>query len=528
VLLREEVGLTDGQLLEDFISRCDSAALEALVRRHGPMVWGVCRRLLRHYHDAEDAFQTTFLVLVRKAPSIGSPELLANWLYGVARQTALKARATTAKRRMRERLVTEMPESAVTDRDLWHDLQPLLDEEWSRLSEKYRVVFVLCDLEGKTRKEAARQLGVPDGTLAARLARARVMLAKRLARHGLPASGGLLAAVLSQNASAAVPTLLMNLTIKAVTLVAAGQAAAGLISADVAALTEGVLKTMLLTKLKFAMGLLLVAGLIIGTSGMICQMQAAEQKTLKTDTEKHPATSGDTKDAIALLADEGKRVDAAQVSSAEEHYRAMEKKIRGAKSLQVALDGEVDSQDIKGTIKATIYATQGNKSRVELELDIGGKGVKQLLLTDGKARYTKEGDKGTLDPDAKKAAEEGKLVPGMIARIGLTGAMMMASGVKQGEGEKEFDLDKDAPVINFKLAAKEMVGDSPAQVVTYQLDYNGRSAQMSVWIDTKTQLPSKRVVAVDQDGQMFRITETYSTFAIDPKLEPKLFEIPKE
>src|SRR5216683_8064106 len=126
MLLRDGAGLTDGQLLEDYVSRRDEAALTALVRRHVPMVWGVCRRVLRNYHDAEDAFQATFLVLVRKAGSIASRELLANWLYGVAHQTALKARATGARRKGRERQVTEMPEPAVTEQNLWPDLQPLL------------------------------------------------------------------------------------------------------------------------------------------------------------------------------------------------------------------------------------------------------------------------------------------------------------------------------------------------------------------------------------------------------------------
>src|SRR5262249_20126127 len=109
-LLREGADLTDGQLLECFVSRREGAALEVLVRRHGPMVWGVCRRLLRSHHDAEDAFQATFLVLVRKAASVLPRAMVGNWLYGVAHQTARKARATGARRRLRERQVTAMPE----------------------------------------------------------------------------------------------------------------------------------------------------------------------------------------------------------------------------------------------------------------------------------------------------------------------------------------------------------------------------------------------------------------------------------
>jgi RNA polymerase sigma factor (sigma-70 family) len=150
-----EAELTDGNLLERFVSQRDEAAVAALVRRHGPMVWGVCRRVLRHHHDAEDAFQATFLVLVRKAAAIMPREMVANWLYGVVHQTALKARATMAKRQAREKQVNGMPEpEARTQPDLWRDLQPLLDQQLSRLPDKYRVVIALCDLEGKSRKEA--------------------------------------------------------------------------------------------------------------------------------------------------------------------------------------------------------------------------------------------------------------------------------------------------------------------------------------------------------------------------------------
>src|SRR5262249_16666601 len=171
-LPREGVRLTDGQLVTDYLSGLEEASLAALVHRHGPMVWGVCRRVLRNYHDAEDAFQATFLVFVRKAAALESRELLANWLYAVAHQTALKARATAAKRNEREGRMPEMPEPAVADRGIWRDLQSLLDEELSRLPSMYQVVIVLCDLEGKTRREVARHLNCPEGTVAGRLARA--------------------------------------------------------------------------------------------------------------------------------------------------------------------------------------------------------------------------------------------------------------------------------------------------------------------------------------------------------------------
>src|SRR5436309_728372 len=250
---------TDGELLARFLSGRDGDALAVLVRRHALMVWGVCRRLLPNHHDAEDAFQATFLVLVRKAADVPR-QAVANWLYGVARQTAVRLRATTAKRGRRETQVVNMPEPTVPEvRDA--DLQSVLDEELSRLPDHYRGVIVLCDLEGLTRKEAARQLAIPEGSVASRLARARAMLAKRLARRGGVVSGGSVAAVLSAgSASGSAPPALVASTIKAVTLVAAGQAAAtGVISAQVAALTEGVINAMLISKVRGVVVLALVA-----------------------------------------------------------------------------------------------------------------------------------------------------------------------------------------------------------------------------------------------------------------------------
>jgi RNA polymerase sigma factor (sigma-70 family) len=282
VMLRQDgAGRTDGQLLASFIDQKDEAAFEALVRRHGPMVLGVCRRIVRNHHDAEDAFQATFLVLACKAASVKPRERVANWLHGVALRTALKAKAMTAKRRGREKQVKEMPEPAAVPQDQWRDLQPLLDQELNSLPEKYRLPILLCDLESNTIKEAAQQLGWPQGTLASRLARGRKLLAKRLASRGVALSAGSLAAVVSQNAvSAGVPTSLMTTTVKAAAVIAAGQAAvAGVVPAKVAALMEGVLKAMLLNKLKGVMAVLVVALAGVGTgTGLLGYAAVAGQQ----------------------------------------------------------------------------------------------------------------------------------------------------------------------------------------------------------------------------------------------------------
>lgn len=284
-------GMTDGELLARFLSSRDDSALAALVRRHAPMVWGVCCRLLHHHHDAEDAFQATFLVLVRKAAAVPR-QAVANWLYGVARQTAVRVRRTAAKRGRRETQVVNMPEPTVAQ-VRGADLQAVLDEELGRLPDHYRGVIVLCDLEGMTRKEAARQLGIPEGSVASRLARARVLLAKRLTQRGVVFSGGSAAAVLSAgSASASAPPALVASTIKAASLLATGQAA-GVVSAKVAALAEGMVKAMFVTKLKSVLGLALVIATLVAVAGQIYQTHAAgvpeakeEQLFAKQDQKK--------------------------------------------------------------------------------------------------------------------------------------------------------------------------------------------------------------------------------------------------
>ncbi|HKB04258.1 MAG TPA: sigma-70 family RNA polymerase sigma factor [Gemmataceae bacterium] len=180
--------ITDGQLLDRFLHHRDESAFAALVERHGPMILGVCRRALGNSADAEDAFQATFIVLMRRAESLAGRPVVGDWLHGVARRTALKARTAAARRRARERTATGPARTPEEPRNDW---LPLLDQELARLPEKYRQPIVLCDLEGQTRDEAARQLGWPAGTVGGRLARGRQLLAKRLIRASLVVTGGL-------------------------------------------------------------------------------------------------------------------------------------------------------------------------------------------------------------------------------------------------------------------------------------------------------------------------------------------------
>lgn len=268
-VLEEPLG--DADLLDRFIESRDETAFAGLLKRHGSMVLGVCQRILGNPQDAEDAFQATFLVLARKAASVRPREAVGNWLYGVAYRTALEARAKIRRRCAREKQVDEMPELEETQQSCCHELLSLLDREVHRLPDKYRLPVVLCDLEGRSRKEVARQLAIPEGTLSSRLATAHKKLAWRLTRLGLTVSGASMAMLLGENAvSACVPASLLVATTRAAMLLTAGLAAG--VSAGVITLTEGVLRAMFIAKVKTATVLLCgVATLGLGTGGLLYQ-----------------------------------------------------------------------------------------------------------------------------------------------------------------------------------------------------------------------------------------------------------------
>jgi RNA polymerase sigma factor (sigma-70 family) len=379
VLSSDGAGVTDGQLLESFISGREETALAALVRRHSPMVWGVCRRLLFNHQDAEDAFQATFLVLVRRAASVMPRDMVANWLYGVAYQTALKARGSVARRTRRERQVNVMPqvEAAALKQNSWSER---LDQELSSLPDKHRAVIVLCDLEEKTRREAARELGVAEGTVASRLARARALLTKRLARHGVLLPSGALAVALSHTvASASVPTSAVSSAVKVATLSAAGKATPGLISAKVAALTEGVLKLMLVVKLKVPMAVVVTVALVAAGAGSLCSpevdampkdgYQSASPALVSGPDVSAKSDENDAKavlnKAIKAIGGEAKLLKAKaltwkargrSISEAKEEDFTNETTVQGIDQLRMEHEDEVD-----GTTYPGLTILNGNK-----------------------------------------------------------------------------------------------------------------------------------------------------------------------
>jgi RNA polymerase sigma factor (sigma-70 family) len=273
-------GLADAELLRRYAEGRDEAAFELLLWRHGPMVLGVCRRLLRRPQDAEDAFQATFLTLVRKAGSVRNGQAVGAWLYRVAYRIALRARTAVAPSGPLEDEPQAAPQS---DREVG----PVLDEEVRRLLARYRDAVVLCYLEGRGQAEAARELGCARATVAVRLLRARKLLQKRLSRRGVTVTGAVLLAAVPPPAA---PAALVSRTLR--------MAAGGPVAVRVSSLTDGVLQTMALTRLKAtAAVLLLAAGLLAGGTALVShagpppELSSAEPPPAEAKRAEEPATT---------------------------------------------------------------------------------------------------------------------------------------------------------------------------------------------------------------------------------------------
>ena len=306
-------GLTDRQLIERFTARRDpagEAAFAALVFRHGPMVLDICRQLLSNPHDAEDAFQAVFLVLARKARSIGDPELLANWLYGVALRTARNASKQHARRRRNEEAAmmrhsgtgssvlidpsVPAPDQMVVAREQAEALYSEID----RLARPFRLAVVLCYFEGLTLDEAARRLNCPAGTVRSRLARAYEKLRRGLSRRGvvLPVAAISLA-LTAPETSASVSSSLCHITTRAAIGFAARQATAGASSATAITLAHEVLRSMVVTKLKLVACAFLLVGAVAGGAGLVAQVPGRQGGQPESDPgtalrSARPARSG--------------------------------------------------------------------------------------------------------------------------------------------------------------------------------------------------------------------------------------------
>jgi RNA polymerase sigma factor (sigma-70 family) len=293
-------GLSDGQLLDQFLLRRDDSAevaFSALVARHGPLVWSICRSVLSDSHSAEDAFQATFLILVKKAASIRRRETLAPWLYGVARRVAVRARKNAARRESTWCETTEMKASLTQTQQHpeAHSSTPeeleALHQELDRLPEKYRAVLVLCHLESRTHAEAARLLNCPAGTVSARLSRARERLRARLARRGFALSVTAAAAFRGETSWALPPAGLAESTTKAALAFAAGKTmTAGVVSASVLQLTQGVLRTMIVHKFAITAATLLVAGSVTSGFGLLAMTGRSQPQPGASPAGDSPTT----------------------------------------------------------------------------------------------------------------------------------------------------------------------------------------------------------------------------------------------
>jgi len=263
-------GLSEWQLLDRFARVGDQVAFEVLVSRHGPMVLGVCRRILREPCDVDDAFQATFLVLIRRAGSLGPRDVLAAWLHGVALKVATRSRADRARRAQREREATSLETPAPDRPQVDFELREVIDQEIERLPWKYRAPVALCYFEGLTHEEAARRLDWPLGTVKGRLARARSLLGARLSRRGISAGAGAVAGALGIQTvgRAAVAEPLLAATLRTSARIAEGVAWKSAVSGSVANLVQGVVAAMLLSKYKIVGALLLVSATAMAGAGI--------------------------------------------------------------------------------------------------------------------------------------------------------------------------------------------------------------------------------------------------------------------
>lgn len=516
---------SDGYLLDRFIRANDGSAFEELVRRHGRMVLGVCRRVLDNAHDAEDCFQAVFMVLVRKAASVQPRDMVGNWLYGVAYRTALEAKKLAARRRNREKKRCEMPrpESVETTSD-WHDLKPLLDQELSKLPNKYREVLIACDLEGRTRKEVAKALSLAEGTVASRLARARVILAKRLSRRNLSIAPGLLAMLLTEHAVEDVPTTLTATTAQTATHLGAGRP----INGDIGLLTDTVVRALSRTKAKIGGAIVVVLTLIGLAIGTLLPSALAERKALhpklphigvKPDALNEKTEQ--TRDAVLEVIDPANRVISASVPTDGVGDSVID--LHVTPSTRITLEGrEGRFADLRTGMCVHLewHADAAGKRRA-VRIDVTGEavpGIVQAIDDDAltiRCESSKKGEfidkKYDLDKDAKvfvngKKSKLGDLKVKMRVTVqapsGKTKAFgVKAAGPKVSGSVKSVHVDKrtlalDVPDLHLIAEGIVVAPDAVVTIATKRATLSDVQAGMSVTVQMSAEMEASYVVAI--------------------------------
>jgi RNA polymerase sigma-70 factor (ECF subfamily) len=409
-------GTADAHLLSRFVVEQDQAAFAALVQRHGPMVWGVCRRVLHDAHEAEDAFQATFLVLARKARSLGKPESLGSWLYGVAYRTALHAKAEAARRRAPQGQVPALAADDPVEELIGREIRLVLDEEVNRLPSKYRAPFVLCYLEGQTHEEAARSLGCPRKTVTTRLTRARDRLRARLLRRGVTVSAGAFAAALSQNTGSAAgwPMPGVDSTAQAATQFAAGKAAAaGVVSARVAALTKGVLTFMFVTQLRTAaLCLLAVAVVGAGVAAGAYRALAGGPGPARAEGAPSAAAEDAKKDKDGDKKTDKEKLQGAWVPVAvvTEGKKRSEQEIKD-KNFEMVFSGDKVTVPVKGDKQEVTYKLDPSKKPKHIDWQMpGDKVAKGIYLLEGDTLKVCVSEDGEERPTEFESKEGSKIV----------------------------------------------------------------------------------------------------------------------
>jgi RNA polymerase sigma factor (sigma-70 family) len=488
--------LSDGQLLARFAADREEAAFAALVGRHGPLVWRICRHVLGNEADAEDAFQATFLVLAKSAGSICKSESVGSWLHGVARRIAVRLRQATARRREHERHLAGKPAEVGMGAAL-RELQAILDEEVQALPARYRLPFEMCCLEGRSRKEAARTLGWKEGTVSGRLARARLLLQQRLGRRGVTLSAALCVGAVRGGTAPAVPAALARAAVHAAGLVAAGK---GGVSARVLALSEGVVNAMVLTKVKLAAAAVLMvalAGIGVGTLAGPTPAEAlrpakgaraaAPQKDEPKETVKPAALLKQAAEAahgienptakVWVLVDVARgqarqketeaaaqtfrdAIEAARnVPGFEKNHRLMDVAqaqaqagdVKGARETADAIEHDNSRENALGKIAAA-QAEAGDLKGAEESIAAvteevwKGEAMKALALAQARAGKLKEADKtaAAISHDASRIFALTALVPAHLRAKDATGAAtLLKEARKTFDGFKEDDEQTD-------------------------------------------------------------------------------------